>query len=104
MLDAALDAPLPTLGKLRAPAHAWARGQIGPGSALSVGIKGSSGTSALDGPLMIDRNRAWATTLAERLKQRPGTLLFAAGAGHFIGVGSVIDLLRQRGIRVTRIR
>jgi len=38
------------------------------------------------------------------LKQRPGTVLFAAGAGHFIGQGSVIDLLRQRGIRVTRIR
>ena len=104
MLDAALDAPLPTLGKLRAPAHAWARGEVGPGSALSVDLKGTSGTSALDGPLMVDRNRAWATTLAARLKQRPGTVLFAAGAGHFIGDGSVIDLLRQRGIRVTRIR
>ncbi len=32
------------------------------------------------------------------------TVLFAAGASHFIGNGSVIDLLRQRGIRVTRIR
>ncbi len=104
MLDAALDAPLPTLGRLRAPAHAWARGEIGPGSALSVDLKGSSGTSALDGPLMIDRNRAWAATLASRLKRQPGTVLFAAGASHFIGNGSVIDLLRQRGIRVTRIR
>lgn len=104
MLDAALDAPLPTLGRLRAPAHAWAKGEIGPGSPLSVDLKGNSGTSALNGPLMIDRNRAWATTLAARLKQRPGTVLFAAGAGHFIGSGSVIELLRQRGIRVTRIR
>lgn len=104
MLDAALDAPLPTLGRLRAPAHAWAKGEIGTASALSVDLKGSSGTSALDGPLMIDRNRAWATTLAARLKQQPGTVLFAAGAGHFIGNGSVIELLRRRGIRVTRIR
>ncbi len=103
MLDAALDAPLPTLAGLRAPANAWAKGEVGPGSALAVDLAGTSGTSALDGPLMIDRNRAWAAVLATRLKQ-PGTVLFAAGAGHFIGNGSVIALLRQRGIRVTRIR
>jgi len=104
MLDAALDAPPATLGRLRAPAHAWARGDLGPGSALAIDLAESSGTSALDGPLMFDRNHAWATALAARLKQRPGTVLFAAGAGHFIGQGSVIELLRQRGIRVTRIR
>jgi len=104
MLDAALDAPLPTLDQLRAPTHAWARGEVGAGSALAVDLKGSSGTSALDAPLMADRNRAWAAVLAARLKQRAGTVLFAAGAGHFIGDGSVIDLLRQRGVRVTRIR
>jgi hypothetical protein len=104
MLDAALDAPLPTLVGLRAPAHAWAKGEVGPGSALSVDLRSSSGTSALDGPLMADRNHAWAATLAARLKQRHGTILFAAGAGHFIGTGSVIELLRQHGIRVTRIR
>jgi len=104
MLDAALDAPLPTLARLRAPAHAWAKGELGPGSALSVELRDSGGTSALDGPLMADRNRAWAAALAARLKQRHGTVLFAAGAGHFVGTGSVIELLRQRGIRVTRIR
>lgn len=104
MLDAALDAPQPTLNQLRAPAHAWARGDVGPGSALAVDLKGSSGTSALDGPLMNDRNRAWAAALAARLRQQHGTVLFAAGASHFIGDGSVIDLLRRQGIRVTRIR
>jgi hypothetical protein len=103
MLDAALDAPAPTLAGLRAPTQGWARGEIGPGSALARDLAATTGTSALDGPLMADRNRAWAAALAARL-DRPGTVLFAAGAGHFIGEGSVIALLEQRGIRVTRIR
>jgi len=29
--------------------------------------------------------------------------LFAAGAGHFIGPGSLLELLRQRGIKVNRV-
>lgn len=103
MLDAALDAPVPTLAGLRAPVEAWARGEVGPDSALANDLAASSGTSALDGPLMADRNRAWTAALVARL-DRPGTVLFAAGAGHFIGDGSVIALLRQQGIRVTRIR
>jgi hypothetical protein len=103
MLDAALDAPPPTLAALRAPVESWARGEIGSDSALARDLAATSGTSALDGPLMTDRNRAWATALAARL-DRPGTVLFAAGVGHFIGEGSVITILRQRGIRVTRIR
>ncbi len=103
ILDAALDAPPPTLAALRAPVQSWARGEIGPDSALARDLAATSGASALDGPLMTDRNRVWAAALAARL-DRPGTVLFAAGAGHFIGEGSVIAALQQRGIRVTRIR
>ena len=103
MLNAALDAPRRSRADLRAATHAWAKGEVGPESALSMDLAGTSGSGALAGPLISDRNRAWADNLATRLGT-PGTMLFAAGAGHFIGNESVLALLRQRGIKVTRLR
>jgi uncharacterized protein YbaP (TraB family) len=103
MLDEALDAPTPTRAERRAPTHAWAKGEIGTGSALTATLSGPSGSKALSGPLMTDRNRAWTNALVRRLKV-PGTALFAAGAGHFIGPDSVLELLRQRGVPVTRVQ
>lgn len=103
MLDEALDAVTPTRAERRAPTHAWAKGEIGTGSALTATLSGPSGSKALSGPLMTNRNRAWADALVRRLKV-PGTALFAAGAGHFIGAGSVLALLRQRGVQVTRVQ
>jgi uncharacterized protein YbaP (TraB family) len=102
MLDLALDAPQRSRAELRAPMHAWAKGEVGSDSALTVDLVGSSGTEALSAPLLTNRNRAWADSLARRL-QTPGTALFAAGAGHFVGPGSLLDLLRQRGIKVNRV-
>lgn len=102
MLDLALDAPERPRAELRAPMHAWAKGEVGSDSALTVDMVGSSGTEALSAPLLTNRNRAWADSLARRL-HKPGTALFAAGAGHFVGPGSLLDLLRQRGIKVKRV-
>jgi len=102
MLDLALDAPRRSRAELRAPMHAWAKGEVGSDSALTVDMVGSSGTEALSAPLLTDRNRAWADSLVRRLNT-PGTSLFAAGAGHFVGPGSLLDLLRQRGIKVNRV-
>lgn len=102
MLDLALDAPQRSRADLRAPMHAWAKGEVGSNSALTVDMVGSSGTQALSAPLLINRNRAWADSLAMRLRQ-PGTALFAAGISHFIGPGSLLDLLRLRGIKVMRV-
>ncbi len=102
MLDRALDAPERSRAELRAPMHAWAKGEVGANSALTVDMVGSSGTEALAAPLLTNRNRAWADSLARRLKT-PGTALFAAGVGHFVGPASLLDLLRQRGIKVKRV-
>lgn len=98
MLDVALDAPAPDRAALRAPLHAWARGEVGPGSAITVDI----GSSALGDALLDRRNAAWADSLQRRLAL-PGRVLFAAGASHFIGDRSVLALLERRGIRVTRV-
>jgi uncharacterized protein YbaP (TraB family) len=53
--------------------------------------------------LLVDRNKAWAKWIAERLKQ-PGTVFMAVGAGHLAGKDSVQAQLATAGIKVTRVR
>jgi uncharacterized protein YbaP (TraB family) len=57
---------------------------------------------ALLEPLLHRRNRAWAGWLDERL-DRPGTVLFAVGAGHLAGEDSVQRMLARRGLAVIRV-
>lgn len=52
--------------------------------------------------LVRRRNAAWTGWLEERLK-KPGTLLFAVGAGHLAGRESVQAMLARRGLRVSRV-
>ena len=53
--------------------------------------------------LLTRRNTAWTAWLIERL-DRPGTVLFAVGAGHLAGRNSVQSMLAARGFTVTRIQ
>lgn len=53
-------------------------------------------------PLLTRRNQAWTDWLVERL-QRPGTVLFAVGAGHLAGRDSVQTMLAARGLTVQRV-
>ncbi|MCW3848946.1 TraB/GumN family protein [Sphingomonas sp. LB-2] len=104
MLDAALAAPDRTHAELDAPAHAWAQGNVGYDSPLRVFADQLDPSSAMADPLLIQRNTAWVDSLIARLAAKPGVVLFAAGAGHFVGPGSVIDLLQKRGLRVERVQ
>jgi uncharacterized protein YbaP (TraB family) len=52
--------------------------------------------------LVTRRNRHFADWLAARL-DRPGTVLFAVGAGHLAGRVSIQSMLQSRGLRVTRL-
>ena len=52
--------------------------------------------------LITRRNRNFADWLAHRL-DRPGTVLFAIGAGHLAGRVSVQSMLESRGLHVQRI-
>jgi uncharacterized protein YbaP (TraB family) len=52
--------------------------------------------------LITRRNRNFAAWLAQRL-DRPGTVLFAIGAGHLAGRVSVQSMLESRGLHVQRI-
>ena len=52
--------------------------------------------------LLTQRNRAWTQWLIDRL-ERPGTILFAVGAGHLAGTDSLQSMLEGRGLSVTRL-
>jgi uncharacterized protein YbaP (TraB family) len=52
--------------------------------------------------LLTRRNRNWTEWLAQRL-ERPGTVLFAVGAGHLTGRDSVQTMLAARGLTTRRI-
>jgi hypothetical protein len=52
--------------------------------------------------LLTNRNKAWATALADRLKQ-PGTSFVAVGAAHLAGSDGVPALLQKMGFDVSRV-
>jgi hypothetical protein len=76
----------------------WARGNV---AAIA------RQTEAMRGPLydvlLRGRNQVWTDWLVRRLN-RPGTLLFAVGAGHLAGDDSVLAMLAARGFRTRRIQ
>lgn len=104
MLEAALAAPEHDHAEQDAPAHAWAQGDFGPNSPLIIAPGSFDPSAAMDDPLLAKRNSEWVGTLLNKELKRPGVILFAAGAGHFAGPGSVIDLLQRRGVRVERVQ
>jgi len=53
--------------------------------------------------LIVERNQAWAKTIAERMKQ-PGVSFIAVGAGHLAGPDSLQEKLRGLGVGVERVR
>jgi uncharacterized protein YbaP (TraB family) len=53
--------------------------------------------------LLVDRNKAWAKWIEERLK-RPGTVFIAVGAGHLAGKNSVQAQLAADRVKTKRVR
>lgn len=77
----------------------WARGDV---EGLSDGLGEADLGPALYGALIRDRNAAWTGWLIDRMK-RPGTVLFAVGAGHLVGPDSVQTMLAARDVASQRI-
>ncbi len=75
----------------------WVRGNF---DALAIDAAGMP--RPLYEALLPRRNRAWTDWLIARL-DRPGTVLFAVGAGHLAGPDSVQTMLTARGFTATRI-
>lgn len=76
----------------------WAAGNA---DAMDLAADGTFPPAMFD-VLVRRRNAAWTEWLAQRLK-KPGTLLFAVGAGHLAGKESVQQMLAERGLKVQRI-
>jgi uncharacterized protein len=80
--------------------HDWAKGNV---AALDKDF-----TEAELGPELYDvlirkRNTAWIAWLTQRL-DKPGTVLFAVGAGHLAGPDSVLKLLSDKGLSTQRVQ
>ena len=78
---------------------AWARGDL---TALAQGFSRETLGDELYTLLILNRNKAWADLIGLRMR-RPGTVLFAVGAGHFAGPDALPDLLARQGWTVTRV-
>jgi uncharacterized protein YbaP (TraB family) len=78
---------------------AWARGDL---TALAHGFSRETLGDELYTLLILNRNKAWADLIGQRM-HRPGTVLFAVGAGHFVGPDALPDLLVRQGWTVTRV-
>lgn len=76
----------------------WARGELDS----MAGNLFDDFPPALYEALLTRRNRAWTGWLQQRL-EKPGTILFAVGAGHLGGPDSVRAMLAERGLKVIRV-
>lgn len=88
----------PVAGSSAMEDRLWARGDV---EGLASDVMKDFPPALFD-PLLRRRNRAWSAWLAERL-ERPGTILFAVGAGHLAGRESVQRMLAERGLIVRRV-
>jgi uncharacterized protein len=80
--------------------HAWARGDM---AGLAADFTEAEMGAELYDVLIRRRNTAWTGWLKARL-DRPGTVLFAVGAGHFTGADGVQAMLARQGFTVERIQ
>jgi uncharacterized protein len=53
--------------------------------------------------LLKQRNRNWSDWIVGRMAT-PGSVFVAVGAGHLAGAGAVTELLKTRGLKVSRIQ
>ena len=77
----------------------WADGDIAGIGALMADPEGYGFTDEAYERLLVTRNKAWVPVIEEMLDE-PGSILIAAGAGHFAGPDSVITMLRDKGYTV----
>lgn len=101
LLLSALEDPASARREFDGMLASWTRGDVG-GMARSFNEEMES-SPALKDALLVQRNRNWAGWVERRMAQ-PGTVFVAVGAGHLAGSESVIAMLQQRGLKVSRVQ
>ncbi|RZK03492.1 MAG: TraB/GumN family protein [Novosphingobium sp.] len=79
---------------------AWRRGDA---DTLAHLMNDEEDDPALIEMLLVNRNKAWAQWVKQRLDQ-PGTVFVAVGAGHLAGPGSLQEQLAAQGFKTTRVQ
>ena len=77
----------------------WARGD--DDALAAIMREGFEATPGLEGRLLTGRNRSWVPQV-EALLARDRNALVVVGAGHLVGEGSVVSMLREAGYEVVR--
>ena len=75
----------------------WQKGQVAKLHALL--FKSFEDYPEIEDRLLLQRNKDWVAKI-EAMLGGPETVLVVVGAGHLIGSGSVVDILRQKGYTV----
>ena len=76
----------------------WADGDVAGLSAIVADPISIGGADAYQ-RLLVDRNANWVPQIKAMLDE-PGTRLIAVGAAHLAGPDSVVDMLRDQGVKV----
>jgi len=91
-----LEQALPMAERLQA---AWLSGDRTQLQAISAELRAQRSPD-FDKIIRLDRNRAWAARIKDRL-QAPGTVLMVVGAGHLLGPGGLGEVLAADGLTMT---
>jgi uncharacterized protein len=101
LLEGSVESPAAAKRQFDAMLAAWMNGDVDAiGRTFNSELQNSPD---LREALIRRRNAAWAYWLHSRLGQ-PGTVFVAVGAGHLAGQDSLLDMLKQRGLRVRRVQ
>ncbi len=101
LLEGAIESPATAKRQFDAMVAAWMNGDVDAiGRTFNSELQSSPELREI---LLRRRNANWSYWLHSRLA-RPGTVLVAVGAGHLAGSDSVIEMLKQRGLRVRRLQ
>jgi len=93
---------LPTsAATLNAMIASWSKGD--PDTLATLMNESLVMTPEIGRVLLTDRNKRWASWIAERMKT-PGTLFVAVGAGHLAGKDSVQAYLKALKLKAKRVR
>ncbi len=100
MLDEAMDSVDEGLVKMEEIVAAWSTGDVDAIERLVVQELATKEPDVYR-TLIVDRNKAWAAQLAERLKGR-GVCFVAVGAGHLVGPDRLQTQLASDGLTIER--
>lgn len=101
LLEGAIDASDAMKRDFQGMLASWSRGDV-EGIARTFNHD-LSASPDLQNALLTRRNANWTKWIEQRMSQ-PGAIFIAVGAGHLAGHGSVIDLLKRDGYKVTRLQ